>query len=135
MKKVHSMKRSYVYGLAKRIKVIVSFKGRKYLLRRFDKKELRDISFLAKIRDNIRELVDESHYTPRSEWDFYCVHKYGFYGDFKPSIEEVIMQIPKNVVGFVRAFEIIELYQTPSANKEAYEKGLIVSKVRLYTVP
>ena len=55
---------------------------------------------------------------------------------FKPSIAEVLAQIPDGQVDFVDAFEIIEFPQVDNElirNKIVFDNGYHISKVRLYT--
>ena len=44
--------------------------------------------------------------------DFVCLHRYGYYGLFKPSVGEVLSQIKEYDLPFIKAFEIIESPQT-----------------------
>ena len=70
--------------------------------------------------------------------DFVCLHTYGYYGIFKPSVGEVLAQIRERDVPIVKAFEIIESPQTAddfykdSFTSIAFDNGYHVSTVRLY---
>ncbi len=61
------------------------------------------------------------------------LHTWGYYGFFKPSVGEVIRQIPKEYIEKVVAFEIIDgaigMFRT---FKEELNAGYHVSIVRLY---
>jgi hypothetical protein len=67
--------------------------------------------------------------------DIRTYHGYGYYGFFKPSVAEVIAQIPENLVQTIVAFEIVESPETADdLNKEpeALNEGFHVAKTRLY---
>ena len=120
----------------KRIKPIVEIDGKKHFLRKYTEEEITKTSYLWNADGDKREPVDMNLYCPMTEWDFECIHKYGYYGFFKPSIAEVLAQIPEMDVPFVNAFEIIEQPKTPedfSKNKIVFDNGFHISKVRLYT--
>ena len=120
----------------KRIKPIVEIDGKKYFLRDFTEEELTGRSYIGNLDEDKREPVDMNLYVPCTEYDFECIHKYGYYGFFKPSIAEVLAQIPEMEVKFVDAFEIIEYPKTAedlSKNKIVFDNGYHISKVQLYT--
>lgn len=63
------------------------------------------------------------------------LHTFGYYGFFKPSVAEVIRQIPKELLDQTVAFEIV--YQPKDAEeleraKDAMNAGFHISAVRLY---
>lgn len=61
------------------------------------------------------------------------LHGWGYYGFFKPSVGEVIRQIPKEYLEKVVAFEIIDgAIAMNSTFKEELNAGFHVSIVRLY---
>ena len=67
--------------------------------------------------------------------DIRTYHVYGYYGLFKPSVAEVIAQIPANLLPTVVAFEIIQNPETASdlnKEKQALDDGFHVAKTRLY---
>ena len=120
----------------KRIKPIVEIEGKKYFLREFTEEELSGISYIWDVAKDKRELVNMNEYAPRWCRDFECIHKYGYHGLFKPSIAEVLAQIPELDLDYVDAFEIIEWPKTAedfSKNKIVFDNGFHISKVRLYT--
>lgn len=119
-----------------RIKPIVEVDGTKYFLRDFTKDELTGIAYTWKKEKDKREPVDERMYIPRTGKDFECIHKYGYYGCFKPSIAEVLAQISDMDVEFVDAFEIIKSPETGEdlhKNEMVFNNGFHISTVRLYT--
>ena len=67
--------------------------------------------------------------------DITTYHSYGYHGFFKPSIAEVLAQIPNEYVGKVVAFEIVEKPETAddlNRHIEALNAGYHVAKTRLY---
>jgi len=62
-------------------------------------------------------------------------HTYGFYGFFKPSVAEVLAQIPDDLLDRVNAFEIVGAPETAddlNANKTALNAGYHVARTALY---
>lgn len=119
----------------KRIKPIVEIDGKKHFIRKYTEEELTNNSYIWNADTDKREHVDMNLYYPMTEWDFECIHGYGYPGFFKPSIAEVLAQIPEMNVPFVDAFEIIEYPKTAadfSKNKIVFDNGFHISKVRLY---
>lgn len=57
------------------------------------------------------------------------LHGYGYYGFFKPSIAEILSQIPKEYIEDTVAFEIIDTYPMSG---DAFDDGYHTSSVRLY---
>ena len=118
------------------IRPIIEYNGKKYHLRDFTEKELRKLSYVYDTALNITDPVDMSLFVTRPDLEFECIHTFGYYGFFKPTIAEVLAQIPESVIPYVDAFEII---RTPSCwedfvkNKIIFDNGYHVSTVRLYT--
>lgn len=118
-----------------RIKPIVELDGKKYLLRDFTEDELKKYVYTSNITQDKREIVDTDKYIPLEDYDFECLHEYGYYGIFKPTIAEVLAQIPEDLASLVEAFEIIEKPETIEdlmRNKIVFNNGFHISKVRLY---
>jgi len=116
-----------------RIKPIVEIEGKKYLLRNFA--DLRNVSYIWNVHQDKREEINIDEYIALEEHDFECIHEYGYYGFFKPSIAEVLAQIPSDLANIVDLFEIIEkpeIAEDFSKNKIIFENGYHISKVRLY---
>ena len=117
------------------IKPIVQIDGEKYFLRNFKDDELRTKSYLWNMREDKREKVNIDEYMALKEHDFECIHKYGYHMFFKPSIAEVLAQIPDHLARVVNLFEIIDEPKTESdfsKNKIVFDNGYHISKVRLY---
>ena len=67
--------------------------------------------------------------------DITTYHGYGYYGCFKPSIAEVLAQIPAEHLDKVIAFEIVKSPQTAddlNREPEALNAGYHVATTRLY---
>ncbi|MBI4118791.1 MAG: hypothetical protein HY452_00830 [Parcubacteria group bacterium] len=67
--------------------------------------------------------------------DIRTYHTYGYYGFFKPSIAEVLAQIPTEHLTEVVAFEIVESPETAgdlNREHEALNAGYHVATTRLY---
>ena len=119
-----------------KIKPIVEVGGVKYFLREFSKKELKNQSYINEVEKDIVKKVNMRLFVPCIGQDFECIHKYGHPMFFKPSIAEVLAQIPDGQVDFVDAFEIIEFPQVDNElirNKIVFDNGYHISMVRLYT--
>lgn len=69
--------------------------------------------------------------------DVRTYHGYGYYGMFKPSIGEVLAQIPAEHIDRVDAFEIVEQPECAddlNRESEALNAGYHVAKTRLYRI-
>lgn len=67
--------------------------------------------------------------------DITTYHTWAYYGFFKPTIAEVLKQIPTEIVDQVVAFEIIESPQCAEdfdKDREAFNAGYHVATTRLY---
>ena len=70
------------------LKPIVTIDEMKYLLREFTLQELRNQSYIWDRHEDKRDAVDSSKLETVD--DFLCLHTWGYYGLFKPSIAEVL---------------------------------------------
>lgn len=114
------------------IKPIVYKNGTACYLRKLSDKELTDTAYtwLNKLRD-YAEYVDFDQLSILA--DVRMLHHWGYYGYFKPSVGEVIRQIPKEYLNKVCAFEIIAGgIGMNSVYNEELNAGFHVSVVRLY---
>lgn len=105
----------------------------KYLLREFTLQELRNQSYIWNRHEDKRDIVDPSRLETVD--DFLCLHTWGYYGLFKPSIAEVLSQAPESVIEQANTFEIIESPETREdvfKYKEFIDNGFHLSKVRAY---
>ena len=119
--------------LYKLLKPIVTIDEMKYLLREFTLQELRNQSYIWNRAEDKRDVVDPSKLETVD--DFLCLHTWGYYGLFKPSIAEVLSQAPENVIEQANTFEIIESPETPEdvfKYKKVIDNGFHLSKVRAY---
>ncbi len=115
------------------LKPIVTIDEMKYLLREFTLQELRNQSYIWNRAEDKRDVVDPSKLETVD--DFLCLHTWGYYGLFKPSIAEVLSQAPENVIEQANTFEIIESPETREdvfKYKEVIDNGFHLSKVRAY---
>ena len=119
--------------LYKLLKPIVTIDEMKYLLREFTLQELRNQSYIWNRAEDKRDVVDPSKLETVD--DFLCLHTWGYYGLFKPSIAEVLSQAPENVIEQANTFEIIEGPETREdvfKYKKVIDNGFHLSKVRAY---
>lgn len=120
------------------IKPVVTVDGKLHYFREFTSKELRNRSYLWDSDEDVREEVGENELEILEGRDFVCLHAYGYYGLFKPSIGEVLSQIKEQDVPFIKAFEIIQYpvtasdFYKDSFTSIAFNNGYHVSTVRLY---
>lgn len=115
------------------LKPIVTIDEIKYLLREFTLQELRNQSYIWNRHEDKRDVVDPSRLETVD--DFLCLHTWGYYGLFKPSIAEVLSQAPESVIEQANNFEIIESPETREdvfKYKEVIDNGFHLSKVRAY---
>lgn len=115
------------------LKPIVTIDEMKYLLKEFTLQELRNQSYIWNRAEDKRDVVDPSKLETVD--DFLCLHTWGYYGLFKPSIAEVLSQAPENVIEQANTFEIIESPETREdvfKYKEVIDNGFHLSKVRAY---
>lgn len=115
------------------LKPIVTIDEMKYLLREFTLQELRNQSYIWNRHEDKRDVVDSNKLETVD--DFLCLHTWGYYGLFKPSIAEVLSQAPESVIEQANTFEIIESPETREdvfKYKEVIDNGFHLSKVRAY---
>ena len=121
--------------LYEKLKPIVTINDVKYLLREFSFEELSDISYIWERYEDKRDKVDEKNLEVID--DFLCLHKYGYHGLFKPSIKEVLAQMPQSIIEKANTFEIIEQPENADdLNKyvDVVNAGYHLSKVRAYNL-
>lgn len=119
-----------------KIKPVTNVNGKKYWLRNYSIDEMRNASFLPKRIADISTPVGEA-LSNHTHYDFHCLHTFGYPGFFKPSVAEVLAQIPQDVYEqyVIDAFEIIDIpTSVDDLNKfwNATKQGFHVSVVRLY---
>lgn len=114
------------------LKPIVTIDEMKYLLREFTLR-IRNQSYIWNRHEDKRDIVDPNKLETVD--DFLCLHTWGYYGLFKPSIAEVLSQAPESVIEQANTFEIIESLETREdvfKYKEVIDNGFHLSKVRAY---
>ena len=80
-----------------KIKPIAEVAEVKYWLRDYSLEELRKLAYLWNIVPDKREPVGEA-LSNHTKYEFQCLHTFGYHGIFKPSIAEVLAQIPEDVL-------------------------------------
>ena len=78
------------------LKPIVTIDEMKYLLREFTLQELRNQSYIWNRHEDKWDVIDPNKLETGD--DFLCLHTWGYYGLFKPSIAEVLSQAPESVI-------------------------------------
>lgn len=114
------------------IKPIVKNEGKLAYLRELSDSELENVAYtwLNESAD-YGEIVDFTKLSVLA--DVKMLHGWGYYGFFKPSVGEVIRQIPKEYLEKVVAFEIIDgAIGMNTIFKAELNAGFHVSIVRLY---
>jgi hypothetical protein len=118
----------------KTIRPIKRTNGTSYYLRELIDKELTEVSYTWIEKDDTFHEVDYNQLSAIKE--IKVLHKYDHFELFKPSVGEVISQIPNELLNIVVAFEIIK-YSTPANDfnsyHEEFDAGFHVSIVRLYS--
>ena len=123
---------AYMYKL---LKPIVNVEGAKYLLKEYTLAELRNQSYLWNASEDKREKVDSEKLKVIQE--FLCLHTFGYPTLFKPSIAEVLSQMPMISTMDADYFEIVE---SPKDQydvfryKDLADKHLHLSMVRTYSI-
>ena len=121
------------------IKPIVNYKTDETLklnsvyLRELTEEELSNISYTWLTKENYADKVDYSKLSVLA--DVKMLHRWSYYGYFKPSVGEIIRQIPKKMLEKVVAFEIIyspDDWSDFNLFKEEFDESYHVSVVRLY---
>lgn len=109
-----------------RIKPVITFKREKRYI------EPCDPRFVAYTWD-AKPAGKAKHITPLETITTY--HRFGYYGFFKPSVAEVLAQIPERLLDRVVAFEIIKKPEDAAdlnREKMALNKGFHVATTQLY---
>ena len=120
------------------IKPVITVNGKLHYFREYTLEELSNMSYFFNRHEDVREEVGEDELEVLEGRDFVCLHSYGYYGLFKPSVGEVLSQIKEYDLPIIKAFEIIEFPKTvvdfrkDSLTSIAFDNGYHVSTVRLY---
>lgn len=131
--KINYLDKDKLVEMYERIKPIVTIDDVSYELRPFTSEELCDQSYIWNRHEDKRDIVDKSDLDTVE--DFICFHAYGYYGLFKPSINEVLSQLPEKSIKEANYFEIIESPETRSdvfRYKDVLNAGFHASVVRTY---
>ena len=106
----------------KKIKPIVKVNGKTYTMREFTFKELSNQSYIWNKSIDKRDPIKKD--SLKVVEDFVCLHEYGYYGLFKPSINEVLSQLPKKSIEEAEFFEIIE---SPKTRPDVFKYSAVVN--------
>ena len=115
-------------NLYKAVKPIVTLNDIKFSLKKYNLEELRKYSYLWHSKEDSREIISSKRIETIDEFD--CLHRFGYYCLFKPTIAEVLSQIPNSQTDKINAFEILSLYNIDDSVNKGYHK----SKVRTYKI-
>lgn len=118
-----------------KIKPLVMIDGITYKLRTFTDSELSNLSYLWNAEKDKREIVHKEDLEVIE--DIVCLHTYGYYGFFKPSIHEVLSQLNPKSIEEADYFEIIEQPETRDdvfKYQDVLNAGYHMSVVRTYKV-
>ena len=122
-----------------RVPPVVEVNGRLTYYKHFSLYEIKQTSYLYAERPKPTR-VRENELIVMDGQDFACLHRYSYPGLFKPSVAEVLAQIPDDALVYARAFQIINWPRTSddfnrdSITNIAFRNGFYISNVRLYTL-
>ena len=89
-----------------KIKPIIMIEGITYDMKEFSFTALSGQSYIWNRDEDKRNIIHKEDLEAIE--DFVCFHEYGYYGLFKPSIHEVLAQLPEKSIKEADYFEIIE---------------------------
>ena len=131
---IPTMSNEEILKWSQNIKPIVCYNGDRRYLRELSIEELTKHSYLwLKSPEDFSETVDFSKIGILA--DVKMLHSYSYHGFFKPSVGEIIRQIPEELRNVTVAFEIIySPYGQPDFDifKDEFNQHYHVSIVRLY---
>lgn len=132
--KLNLLDEQVIEKLYEKIRPIVLFHQDPFFMRQLTPHELSAVSYLW--LNDINDYAEEVNLADYSVLaDVKMLHRYGFYGFFKPSVAEVISQIPEELLPETIAFQII--YSPDTCDdlnlfKKEVDAHYHVSVVRLY---
>ena len=131
---IPEMKKENIVKWYATIRPIVINEGKPVFMRQLKDKELTDVAYIWLNEDgDYGEKVDFTKLSVLA--DVKMLHDCGYYGLFKPSVGEVISQIPNELLEKAVAFQIIyKPYDWADFNlfRPDFDAGYHVSVVRLY---
>ena len=122
----------------KKVKPVVEYNGKKYFIREYSLEELKARSFIWFLDEDLEDRIKEE-LVPIAYADIHCLHDSSQI-TFRPTVEEVISQIPRQTLSKADAFEIIatpdNTGKKPLSGFEAIARasGYMLSVVRFYTL-
>lgn len=122
--------------LYSKIKPIITIREDKYLLDNLSQMDLRTLSYLSLEKENTNDVIENCKKvdieTLKEIRDFICLHRYGFSLQFRPSVNEVLSQIPEDLIDDIDAFEIVEKPTLPNDLYRYSSKKYHLSRVMTY---
>ena len=103
---IHFLKDDELKKRYAKTKPIIMIDGITYDMKEFSFSALSDQSYIWDRDIDKRNIVHKEDLEVVE--DFICLHGYGYYGLFKPSIHEVLAQLPEKSIKEADYFEIIE---------------------------
>ena len=122
-----------------RVKPVVEHNGKKYFIREYDLEDLKNRSFIWFLDEDLEEEVNSGMLVPIAHADMHCLHDSSEI-TFRPTVGEVLAQIPRQTISKADAFEIVQFPDNtgkkPLSGFEAiaHENGYMLSVVRFYTL-
>ena len=122
-----------------KIRPVMTKDGKLHRLREYTPREIMKTSYYWELEKDMLPEV-EKYLVQIPDSDFYCLHAYGYYGLFKPSVAEVLSQLTDEQLLRADAFEIIAGPETSNdftrdeLSAIAFKNGFHVSTVRLYAL-
>ena len=106
-----------------KIRPIAAVGNGKYWLRNYSIDEMRNTSYFWNLFADRTEPVGDA-LSCHDHHEFECLHSFGYHGFFKPSVAEVLAQIPEDVLKrfTVDAFEIVYRPTSSGATSICTEK-------------
>lgn len=133
--KIPELEKEQIIELYNKIKPIITIDGVSYFLRNFNINELECGSYTWHREEDKRTIIRKDRLLMIR--DFLCLHQFDCKYFFKPTIVEVLAQIPEELVDEINAFEIIEEPKEItdlSKYQEITDNGFHLSKVRTYKI-
>lgn len=121
----------------KKVKPVVEYNGKKYFIREYSLEELKARSFIWFLDEDLEDRIKEE-LVPIAHGDTHCLHDSQV--TFRPTVGEVLAQIPRQTISKADAFEIVQFPDNtgkkPLSGFEAiaHENGYMLSVVRFYTL-
>ena len=123
---------AYLYS---KIRPIITVNEVKYLLKKYKLYQLRNIAYVWGVHHTLLRAISDDKLETIEE--FPCFHTYNSDQLFKPTVAEVLAQLPPQTIREANAFEIVERPKSLDdmlKYPEVHAKGLHLSKVKSYKI-